>query len=694
MIENIQNKFKFIFPLTILVLMFIFQILSTINNQYSEKKNLEISQNKLFLAIKLSNLLHETQKERGMTVGFVSSKGKNFNNQLKSQQSLTDKAIKSLYLNGNTQIDKFLEKTLQLKKLRLDVQKLSISDEQILLRYTSINSKILNLIVKITKTSNIKNLSQNIVAYINFLYFKENAGIERALGTNIILSKVIKKESVNKFHTLIVKQKLYKNIFIDYANEDFINSYKNNFKGASLGAVGKMGKTILSGEYSTISTIDVKIWFDNMTQKIDELEIINKKLTKNIIFTMKQELENIKNKVLIFSSISILSIIIYIFIVLFILSFVKENEIHKNLISKYIIVSTTNTKGIITDVSEAFVDISGYTRKELIGQPHNMVRHPDMDKEIFEDLWSTIKSGKTWRGTVKNLTKDGGYYWVIATIEPIFGNNGKIISFMAVRQDITNKIELATLNQTLEDKIQSEVAKNRDKDKAMLQQSRLAQMGEMISMIAHQWRQPLSAISATSGNLTLKAKLDMLDNDTAVELGEKISQYAQHLSATIDDFRDFFKPNKEVIEITYTELVQSVLSIIEDSIHTKNIKLKQNLQSEGILSTYPNEIKQVILNLIKNAEDILLEKEIEHPTITIETQDNILIVKDNAGGVPTDIIEKIFDPYFSTKTQKDGTGLGLYMSKTIIEEHCGGSLKVYNDEFGAVFEMKLPLKSD
>ena len=340
------------------------------------------------------------------------------------------------------------------------------------------------------------------------------------------------------------------------------------------------------------------------------------------------------------------------------------------------IIVIDKTKTILTYNKKA-QEIFGFTKEEMIGSNNLLniipLKYKNLHTIASNLYFKTAKSKGILGSTLEleALRKDGK----IIPIRISFGTNHC--------QD--NPIVVANISDITAEKQQAQI---------MLQQSRLAQMGEMISMIAHQWRQPLSAISATSGNLTLKAKLDMLDNDTAVELGEKISQYAQHLSATIDDFRDFFKPNKEVIEITYTELVQSVLSIIEDSIHTKNIKLKQNLQSEGILSTYPNEIKQVILNLIKNAEDILLEKEIEHPTITIETQDNILIVKDNAGGVPTDIIEKIFDPYFSTKTQKDGTGLGLYMSKTIIEEHCGGSLKVYNDEFGAVFEMKLPVNKN
>ena len=252
------------------------------------------------------------------------------------------------------------------------------------------------------------------------------------------------------------------------------------------------------------------------------------------------------------------------------------------------------------------------------------------------------------------------------------------------------KLNLRNINETLEDKIEKEVNKNREKDKAMFQQSRLAQMGEMVSMIAHQWRQPLTAISATSASLVLKSQFDTLDNETAEDLGKKISEYTQHLSSTIDDFRDFFKPNKECAKTTYKELVNSVLGIVEASIKNNNINFKQKLQNETALYTYRNEIKQVILNLIKNAEDILKEKEIQNPTITIEANGYILRVKDNAGGVPDDIIDKVFNPYFSTKKEKNGTGLGLYMSKTIVEEHCGGKLSVYNDAEGAVFEIELP----
>jgi len=263
---------------------------------------------------------------------------------------------------------------------------------------------------------------------------------------------------------------------------------------------------------------------------------------------------------------------------------------------------------------------------------------------------------------------------------------------LEIAKESTNK-EIEALNKSLEQRVNEEVEKNRKKDKQLLQQSRMAQMGEMLSMIAHQWRQPLAAISATSASIELKASLNKLDNDTAQQKAQDISNFSQHLSKTIDDFRDFFKPNKKKIETSYDELIISVREITGVSIRNKNIELIQELNCHDRFITYPNEIKQVILNLIKNAEDALLEKRIEKPYIKISTyKENdkyILEVSDNAGGIPEDIIENIFDPYFSTKTQKEGTGLGLYMSKTIIEEHCDGKLTVANNNDGAVFTVEL-----
>jgi len=252
---------------------------------------------------------------------------------------------------------------------------------------------------------------------------------------------------------------------------------------------------------------------------------------------------------------------------------------------------------------------------------------------------------------------------------------------------------LHELNLTLEERIADEVEKNRQKDQQLVQQSRLASMGEMISMIAHQWRQPLSAISSTVQGLDLKLSLNKFDAELFATKLNDVNRYSQYLSQTIDDFRQFFKTSKERQEVTLEEVIEKVLGIINVTLENKNIRLEMNFQSHEPLKTYSNELMQVLLNLIKNAEDILIEKHVQHPWIKIMTRKTdatlILEVSDNGGGIPDEIIPHIFDPYFSTKTQKDGTGLGLYMSQKIIEEHCGGIIKASNGADGAVFTIIL-----
>jgi PAS domain S-box-containing protein len=284
---------------------------------------------------------------------------------------------------------------------------------------------------------------------------------------------------------------------------------------------------------------------------------------------------------------------------------------------------------------------------------------------------------------------DGSILWCDITLTKIIIDGEVFIH--GVYRDITKKKELdkhqEMFQSLLKDKVEEEVQKNREKDKILLQQSRLAQMGEMISMIAHQWRQPLSAISAASGSIEFKASRNKLNNEIAQELSRKISQYVQHLSSTIEDFRNFFKTNKSQQKVSLHQLVASTINIVQHSIENKNIELITHYEKELIVNTYANEVQQVVLNIIKNAEDVLLEKRVQEPQIKIIVDEKTILIEDNGGGIDPDIMDKIFEPYFSTKDEKDGTGLGLYMSKIIIEQHCHGALRVTNTNKGALFSI-------
>jgi len=277
------------------------------------------------------------------------------------------------------------------------------------------------------------------------------------------------------------------------------------------------------------------------------------------------------------------------------------------------------------------------------------------------------------------------------------------IKIETIRESINQKNELENYNNRLEERVKEEILKQKKQEHILLQQSKLAQMGEMISMIAHQWRQPLTAISSTITNIYIKLEIgkfdfeDKEDRKLFLKFLEKkhnnIINHIKNMSDTIDDFRTFFKPNKERTETTYDELVKSTLSIIEMSIKNNNIKLILDLNCNKPINIYENDLKQVLINLIQNAKEILLERKIENPTIKITASNEVITISDNAQGVPIEIIDKIFEPYFSTKDKKGGTGLGLYMSKMIIEDHCNGKLTVSNNSNGAVFKIYIPLDS-
>jgi signal transduction histidine kinase len=217
-------------------------------------------------------------------------------------------------------------------------------------------------------------------------------------------------------------------------------------------------------------------------------------------------------------------------------------------------------------------------------------------------------------------------------------------------------------------------------------------------MIAHQWRQPISVIAMDANNILADIELDMLDKDTLLETSQNIITQTKELSKTIDDFREFFKPNKDTEKISIKIILDDALSVIGKSLENSNIDIVLEIDEDIEIKTFRRELMQVLINIIKNAKEVFSEKDIENKEIKIkffQTQDIIsLKIEDNAGGIDEGIIDKIFHPYFTTKGEKNGTGLGLYMSKTIIEKHLKGSINAYNYKDGAVFDIELPVNLD
>jgi len=253
---------------------------------------------------------------------------------------------------------------------------------------------------------------------------------------------------------------------------------------------------------------------------------------------------------------------------------------------------------------------------------------------------------------------------------------------------------LISLNDSLHIKVQQAVEEIRRKDEAMLQQSRLAKMGEMIAMIAHQWRQPLSSISAISAKLQLSVALEEeLPKETLVHELKTIDKRTTLLSNTIDDFRNFYNTNNDTNGFNLDKTISQVIEILSPAIKNADVSVHFNSSISQSIVSLESELIQVFMNIIKNAVDILKGRP-ESREIWIKAyQDDtryVIVIEDNAGGIKDDILEQIFDPYFSTKKEKHGMGLGLYMSKLIIQEHCKGTLSVKNGKAGAIFTIDLP----
>ena len=341
-------------------------------------------------------------------------------------------------------------------------------------------------------------------------------------------------------------------------------------------------------------------------------------------------------------------------------NYINLNQILDNTIEGIVIIED----GFIKDVNKSLLNIMNYEdKKDLIGNLVTGMLIPTSTNKYIEYNSETFQE-------ISILTKDAILVPAIIRIKDIQTNNKsyKMVSIL-------------------------DMSEYKEKEKILIEQSRLAAMGEMISIIAHQWRQPLNAVASIITRLKLKIKMNKLDNALVDEKADEISNYLQYMSSTIDDFKNFLEPNINVERISLNEIVDDSLKIVSQSLKANNINVNIGTNKLADITIQKNEFIQVIINIINNAKDVLVEKSIENPSLLIRFYENQNIqkleIEDNAGGIPEDILNKIFEPYYSTKDKKNGTGLGLYISKIIVEKYSNGKIFVDNTKTGALFTIQI-----
>jgi len=404
----------------------------------------------------------------------------------------------------------------------------------------------------------------------------------------------------------------------------------------------------------------------------------------------------------------------------------KENDEKKQMLDKkhkqiQDIVHTINDfiwevdkNGIYTYASPQIENILGYKPEEIIGKTPFDLMTKEEAKKIKIEVSKIFKNENSFNQLKnENLHKNGSVVYFETSGVPIFDSDKNLIGYRGTDRNVTKRVlsdmelkqshlKIKEFNENLELKIKEAVEKNQEKDKLIFQQSKMASMGEMIENIAHQWRQPLSVIAAASTGVKFRYKMGVIKEDDIEKSMDGINNSVQHLSQTIDDFRNFFKTNREKKKFILSNSFEKTFQLIISQFKNANIIIIKDIKNITLLG-YENELIQVLINILNNARDELIKKDQKIKLIQIDTNINNnkleIYIKDNAGGIPEDFIDEIFESHFTTKEDSDGTGVGLYMSKMIIEEHMNGTIDVGNINFtyegdsyrGAQFKICLPL---
>lgn len=340
----------------------------------------------------------------------------------------------------------------------------------------------------------------------------------------------------------------------------------------------------------------------------------------------------------------------------------KRLEEQKFALDQSAIVAQTDAKGTITYINDKFCEISEYSRSELIGQNHRIINSGNHPKDFFKEMWRTISSGHTWRGDICNRAKSGRLYWVGTTIVPFVDQNGKPHQYLAIRQDIT---ALKEAQKTIE-----------NQQAQLIASSKLSAIGEMSATITHEINNPLGVILGRSEMIKSLIARGNVDIENLSRLIDTIEITAKRIEKIINSMKTLAHEGHDdpVFKTSVHSMINDLRDLFSDKFQSRRIQFSTNEYDQSIsFECRSHEIMQIFVNLINNAVDAISDKEKKWIRIDISQKGNEveIAVMDSGTGIPKEIVEKLFMPFFSTKRVQYGTGLGLSISRSLIQRHHG-----------------------
>lgn len=326
------------------------------------------------------------------------------------------------------------------------------------------------------------------------------------------------------------------------------------------------------------------------------------------------------------------------------------------------IVAITNTAGVIVEVNDKFCEISKFSREELLGQTHSIINSGYHPKSFFQQMWRAISTGKVWEGEIKNCAKDGSEYWVETTIVPFLDENKKPYLYVSIRKDITEKKHM-----------QKEIEHERAK---AFYTERMAGLGEMSAGIAHELGNPLGALRGRIEMLENLANSGKVSSEQVLDFVARALRITDRMSKIIRGLRSYARDGSQdpMSQCNLTQLVDDIAEFSGEQLRKRGIELRLiGFDQDHIVDCREAEIGQVIVNLIRNAADAASRLEQKWVEVVLDQIDDRvqISVTDSGTGIPPEIRDKIFQPFFTTKPMGKGTGLGLSISQTIVNAHNG-----------------------
>lgn len=666
-----------------------------LSQSLSEKNNFELTKGYILESIAISKIVHAMQTERGLSSGFLAKNelDKQDTNLLLARDALNKALDNAKYIYKKKQLkDKTILNLLNeidVTRKNMDLKTKSIA--YIKDYYSQKIELLLSYVATIPTFMNDKESRNFVQALVYLSSAKESLGIIRATLNKVFIENKI---LIDDYSTIKGSLKNYNHnidAFKSTITEDFLKEFEEIFKGKNIDNTFAIIDDSLANSKNNIDfATNPDYWFEQASQTINLLNSVENALFHEIGNIIDEKLNSIFYKlalIVILSTIGIIALISITF------SFVKNiltstNKLNeefsnsKSLLEQYkssvdrsFIVSKTDKKGVITYANDEFCKISGYSRDELIGKSHNIIRHPDTEMAIFKELWHTIRDKKEpWFGEIKNLKKDKSSYWTKAVINPILDSNQNIIEYIGIRTDITE------LENAMIAALSAEKAKS-----------------TFLATMSHELRTPLNAVIGFSQILMAK---DDMPKEKIRTFVEKINISGKHLLNLVNNILDFSKiesgrMNLNKREILLENFINETILLVENEALKKDIEIIKKGFFEISLSADEQLLKQVILNILSNAIKFSNQNSAINISYKNDEENHIISICDEGVGLSQEQLEKLFKPFSQVQEHQNtalkGTGLGLVISQKIVELHNGNIEVKTQSGKGSCFYISIPI---